>query len=66
MTGTEDILARVGEIPPLPGTVISLINVINDPHSTVQDIVDVIKYDQAVTSQMLRVCNSAFSACRVR
>ena len=60
MTCAEDILARVGEIPPLPGTVVSLINVVNDPHSTVQDIVDVIKYDQAVTSQMLRICNSAY------
>ena len=55
MTCAEDILARVEEIPPLPGTVVSLVNVVNDPHSTVQDIVDVIKYDQAVTSQMLRI-----------
>jgi len=60
MICSEDILTCVGEIPPLPGTVISLVNVVNDPCSTVQDIVDVIKYDQAVTSQMLRICNSAF------
>ena len=60
MTCAQDILARVGEISPLPGTVVRLINVINNPHSTSEDIVEVIKYDQAVTAQMLRMCNSAY------
>ncbi len=60
MTCAEDILARIAEISPLPGTVVRLISVINDPGSTVQDIVEVIKYDQAVTSQMLRMCNSTY------
>ena len=60
MICAEDILARVGEVSPLPGTVVRLIDVINDPHSTPQDIVEVIRYDQAVTGQMLRMCNSAY------
>lgn len=60
MTQPEQILAKVNGIHALPGTVLRLINVVNDPSSTVDDIVDAIKYDQAVTSQMLRVCNSAF------
>jgi putative nucleotidyltransferase with HDIG domain len=55
----DDILARVGELSPLPGTVVRLIDVINDPGSTAQDIVAVVKYDQAATVQMLRMCNSA-------
>jgi len=60
VTCTDDILARVGEISPLPGTVVRLVGVINDPSSTPQDIVEVVKYDQAVTGQMLRMCNSAY------
>ena len=60
MIGAEDILARVEDIPPLPGTVIRLMNVLNDPASTVNDIVEIVKYDQAVTTQMLRLCNSAY------
>lgn len=60
MISAEEILARVQEIPPLPGTVLRLTVVINDPASTVEDIVEVIKYDHAVTSQMLRICNSAY------
>lgn len=60
MTCAEDILARVGEVSPLPGTVVRLIGVVNDPRSTTQDIVEVIKYDQTVTGQILRICNSAY------
>lgn len=59
MTRVDEILARVGDLPPLPGTAVRLMNVINDPRSTVDDIVGVIKFDQAVTGQVLRHCNSA-------
>ncbi|GMU21906.1 MAG: hypothetical protein AMXMBFR13_19940 [Phycisphaerae bacterium] len=60
MSRMDEILARIGTIPPLPGTVLRLIRVINDPASTVQDMVEVIRYDPAVTAEMLRLCNSAF------
>jgi putative nucleotidyltransferase with HDIG domain len=56
----DQILQQIGTIQPLPGTVLRLINVINDPKTTVNDIVETIKYDQAVTSQILRICNSAY------
>ncbi|MBP7936007.1 MAG: HDOD domain-containing protein [Phycisphaerae bacterium] len=60
MTTVDAILGRVREIQPLPGTVLKLITVVNDPKSTVEQIVETIRYDQAVTSQMLRIVNSAF------
>ena len=60
MIKIEEILDRVQELPPLPGTAVRLMNVVNDPRSTVDDIVEVIKFDQAVTTQVLRICNSAF------
>lgn len=60
MNRMDDILARVAEIKPLPGTVLRLISVINDPDSAVTDIVETIKYDQALTARMLRLCNSAY------
>jgi len=55
----EDLVDRVRQLPPLPGTVVKLISVINDPRSTIDDIVEAIKYDQAVTGEVLRICNSA-------
>jgi putative nucleotidyltransferase with HDIG domain len=60
MSRMDTILAQIGGIQPLPGTVVRLITVVNDPASTVNDIVEIIKYDQAVTGQILRICNSAY------
>lgn len=63
-TGTrprvEEIMARIGKIQPLPGTILRLIDVMNDPKSTIDDLVESIRYDQALTSRMLGICNSAF------
>jgi len=56
----DTILAQIAEIQPLPATVLRLISVINDPTSTVNEIVEVVKYDQAITGQILRICNSAY------
>lgn len=60
MTSAEDILDRVKAISPLPGTVTRLITVLNDPASTIDQIIEVIRYDEAITTQMLKVCNSAY------
>jgi putative nucleotidyltransferase with HDIG domain len=60
MNHMDAILAKVGEIKPLPGTVLRLVQVVNNPRSTVSDIVEVIKYDQVITGQILRICNSAY------
>lgn len=60
MTSADEILKQVGMLPPLPGTAVKLMGVINDPRSTVEDIVETIKYDQAVTGEVLRLCNSAY------
>ncbi len=59
MSCMDEIMSRVGQIKPLPGTVLRLISVVNDPQSKVTDIVETIKYDQALTARMLRICNSA-------
>lgn len=60
MNCAQDIVSRVGELQPLPDTVLRLIHLVNDPRSSVDDIIETIKYDQTVTSQMLRIANSAF------
>ncbi len=60
MNTAKEIISRVGRLPPLPDTAIRLMNVINDPTSTVEDIVETIRYDQAVTGEVLKLCNSAY------
>lgn len=60
MTLLATIVDRVGSLPPLPGTAVKLLAVMNDPRSTVDEIVETIRYDQAVTGEVLRLCNSAY------
>ncbi len=59
MIRAEDILARVEKITPLPGTAVRLMQAVQDPDSSVGDVVEIIQYDPAITGQLLRLCNSA-------
>ena len=56
----EQIVERVTEMPRLPDTASRLIQVINNPASSVEQIVDIIRYDPTVTADLLRLCNSAY------
>lgn len=56
----DDIIERVGTLPPLPDTVYRLATVVGDPASSLTQIVDTIRYDQALTAEVLRLCNSAY------
>ncbi len=60
MNAVRDIIDRVDSVKPLPDTALKLMNVMSDPRSTLGDIVDTIKYDQVVTGQVLKLCNSSF------
>lgn len=56
----DDIIARVGTLPPLPDTIHRLVTVVGNPSSSLAQIVDTIRYDQVLTSEVLRLCNSAY------
>jgi len=56
----DELVSRVERIPRLPDTAMRLIRVVSDPRSSIQEIVTTIRYDQAVTTEVLRVCNSAY------
>ena len=60
MSDAQRIVEGVGAMTPLPNTAIKLMTAVGDPTSTMDDIVEAIKYDQAVTSEVLKLCNSAF------
>ncbi len=56
----DEIIERVGTLPPLPETLRRLMSVVGDPSSTLAQIVDTIRYDQTLTAEVLRLCNSAY------
>jgi HD-like signal output (HDOD) protein len=56
----EAIVESADALPKLPDTTLQLIRVVNDPDSTIDQMVDIIRYDQTVTTELLRLCNSAY------
>ena len=56
----DQIVARVNTLPHLPDSVLRLVTVVSDPCSTLEQIVNAIRYDQVLTAEVLRLCNSAY------
>ena len=54
------ILQAATKLPPFPLVVQRALQLIHDPNSSAQDIVDVIQYDQSITVSILKLCNSAY------
>lgn len=50
------------ELEPLPASVTRLASTVADPDSDLQDVVEILEFDQALTGRLLRAANSASSA----
>ncbi len=55
----DEIVSQARELPRLPDSTLRLIEVINDPSSRLEDILETIRFDQAVTTELLRRANAA-------
>ncbi len=55
-----DRLQKADELPTLPTLALRVARLVNDPHASMQDLVQIIRTDPAVTSKILRVANSAY------
>ncbi|MGQ9646108.1 MAG: HDOD domain-containing protein [Thermodesulfobacteriota bacterium] len=60
MSSVSTILQSAAKLPPFPSVVQRALQLIQDPNSSVQDIVNVIQYDQSITMSVLKLCNSAY------
>jgi len=56
----EELAQKVKELPALPAVVQKVMELVEDPRSSVQDIEAVLKKDQGLTAEVLRLANSAF------
>ena len=61
MTGAriDEIIGKVDSLPRFPGAAHRLMQAIGDENSSIGEIVDIIRYDQSVTTELLKLCNSA-------
>jgi len=60
----EKIIESIDDLPPFPEIALRALDVAKDPNSVANDIVNVIQYDQAVTANCLRICNSTYFGLR--
>ncbi|MCA9242840.1 MAG: HDOD domain-containing protein [Phycisphaerales bacterium] len=56
----QKALARVNEISSLPEITTRIVEVVEDPKSTAQDMHEIVKNDPALATKILKVVNSAF------
>lgn len=56
----DKILREINEIPPLPSVVVKVMQLIRDRDSTAKQLTEIISQDQALTGNILRLCNSSY------
>lgn len=56
----QKAMGRVTEISSLPEVTMRIVEVVEDPRSTAQDMHDIVKHDPALATKILKVVNSAF------
>lgn len=58
MTSVSDIIAEIDALKPVSHITTRLMQLVNDPEATGADLAAVIQYDQSMTANVLRLCNS--------
>jgi HD-like signal output (HDOD) protein len=58
------ILAKVKDLPPLPGVVMKAMEIILSPDASIRNLQVVISQDQALSARILKIVNSAMYSLR--
>jgi putative nucleotidyltransferase with HDIG domain len=56
----DRIISQIDYLTPVAGTTQKILSIAEDPDSKISDLVDLIIYDQAMTANILKICNSAY------
>jgi putative nucleotidyltransferase with HDIG domain len=64
MSFDSKIGRSLGRLPAFPATVHKVTSLVNNPDSSLSELVEVIRLDQAITANILRMCNSAYFGLR--
>lgn len=56
----EQVVNNLGQLPSIPDVAGKVINMVNDPESSFNQIAQEISKDQAITTNVLKLCNSAY------
>lgn len=64
MLDLHQLIAKAYDLDPIPMSGTKLANLVADPESSLESIIQVVSLDQALTARILRAANSAASAAR--
>ncbi len=59
MTAIQILIKEIKNLKPIPAVIHPLLEVVDDPSSSMEDIAKIIQYDPAITASVLRTTNSA-------
>ena len=60
MKRIKEIIKKIDRLKPIPQAANKIMSLAEDPNSSMSQITDVISYDQALTANLLKTCNSAY------
>lgn len=60
MSRLDEILNLVRHVPPFPKVMERVMEMLKDPDVTAQSLAEVIQYDEAITANVLKICNAAY------
>jgi putative nucleotidyltransferase with HDIG domain len=62
MNLVPQVLRSLKNLPPFPTVAHRALLLFNQPEVSIQELVEVVKFDPAITANILRICNSAYFA----
>ena len=56
----DEVIKNLDQLPAMPDVAIKIINMVNDPEVSIKQVADELSKNQAMTTNVLKLCNSAF------
>jgi len=60
MSRVDEIMNMVKHIPSFPKVAMRVMKMMENPDATAKDLAEVIQFDQAITANVLKICNAAY------
>ncbi|MEW6291107.1 MAG: HDOD domain-containing protein [Thermodesulfobacteriota bacterium] len=60
MNRVDEILGLIRHVPPFPKVAERVMTLLRDPDVSAHQLAEVIQYDQAITANVLKICNAAY------
>lgn len=60
MNAIQELVKEIKNLKPMPAVINQVLDLIDQPDSSMSQIADVIQYDPVITASVLRLCNSAY------